>query len=109
MGLTGITGLTAGRALTQMGAHMAFEHLEDHAVVRAPFAAQISNLHVWRVGKARYTCIVALDAPAGVDPDAVRQLLGVHEELVHVTVEVNRCIDTESHGAFFSLEQKKAQ
>ena len=44
----------------------------------------------WRVGQAHYACIVALDAAADVQPDAVRRLLGVHEELVHVTVEVNR-------------------
>ena len=67
------------------------------AIAQAPFAAQISDLHVWRVGKARYACIVALDAPAGVDPDAVRQLLGVHEELVHVTVEVNRPQPAATH------------
>lgn len=67
------------------------------AIAGAPFAAQISDLHVWRVGKARYACIVALDAPSGVDPDAVRQLLGVHEELVHVTVEVNRPQPAATH------------
>ncbi|MFC4928454.1 CDF family Co(II)/Ni(II) efflux transporter DmeF [Delftia deserti] len=67
------------------------------AIAQAPFAAQISDLHVWRVGKARYACIVALDAPAGVDPDAVRHLLGVHEELVHVTVEVNRPQPAATH------------
>jgi cation diffusion facilitator family transporter len=67
------------------------------AIAQAPFAAQISDLHVWRVGKARYACILALDAPAGVDPDAVRQLLGVHEDLVHDTVEVNPPLPAATH------------
>ncbi|HEX8988757.1 MAG TPA: CDF family Co(II)/Ni(II) efflux transporter DmeF [Rhodocyclaceae bacterium] len=52
---------------------------------------RIADLHVWRVGKRRYACIVGLVAsdPA-VTPATVRQALAVHEELVHVTVEVNR-------------------
>jgi cation diffusion facilitator family transporter len=60
------------------------------AIAQAPFAARICDLHVWRVGKARYACIVALDAGADVDADTVRRVLSVHEELVHVTVEMHR-------------------
>ncbi len=52
---------------------------------------RIADLHVWRVGKRRYACIVGLvTSDPYVTPDAVREALSVHEELVHVTVEVNR-------------------
>ncbi|CAB5721933.1 Uncharacterised protein [Delftia tsuruhatensis] len=44
----------------------------------------------WRVGKAHCACIVARDAAADVQPDTVRRLPGMHGELVHVTVEVDR-------------------
>jgi cation diffusion facilitator family transporter len=53
-------------------------------------APQIADLHVWRVGKGRYACILSLVAAEAVEPSAVRKALSVHEELVHVTVEINR-------------------
>lgn len=51
-------------------------------------AAAISDLHVWRVGKGRYACILALVSSAPLTAHEVRRHLSVHEELVHVTVEV---------------------
>lgn len=51
--------------------------------------AELTDLHVWRVAQGKYACIVALAATGDVAPDDVRQLLSVHEELVHVTVEIN--------------------
>lgn len=53
-------------------------------------AAQITDLHVWRVGRGKYACIVSLATTAALTPDDVRQRLSVHEELVHVSVEINR-------------------
>lgn len=50
--------------------------------------ARITDLHVWRVGRGKYACVVSLVTPAQVDAEFFRQALGVHEELVHVTVEV---------------------
>jgi cation diffusion facilitator family transporter len=58
-------------------------------VAGLPSAAEITDLHVWRVGKRSYACILALTMPDPVTPEAVRRALAVHEELVHVTVEVN--------------------
>ena len=57
----------------------------------SPIRATITDLHVWRVGTAKYACIVALstDDPAAT-PDAFRRQIGIHEELVHISVEVNR-------------------
>jgi len=52
--------------------------------------AEIVDLHVWRVGKGKYACILSLVAANQVDPSYFRQQLSIHEELVHITIEVNR-------------------
>ena len=59
-------------------------------VAQLPVPASITDLHVWRVGKDQYACILGLAAWAELSADSVRQSLGVHEELAHITVEVNR-------------------
>lgn len=56
---------------------------------RFPDAA-ISDLHAWRVGRAGYACILALVSHSEIDPNAVRSALAIHEELFHVTVEVQK-------------------
>jgi cation diffusion facilitator family transporter len=55
-----------------------------------PGRPALHDLHVWRVGKGKYACIVSLESDAHLHPDVVRHALGVHEELVHVTVEIKR-------------------
>ncbi len=63
---------------------------EVREVVRGlPGPPRLRDLHVWRVGKGKYACIVSLEAGAALTPEAVRQALSVHEELVHVTVELH--------------------
>lgn len=59
-------------------------------VAQLPVPASITDLHVWRVGKDQYACILGLAARAELSADSVRMALGVHEELAHITVEVNR-------------------
>ncbi|MBK1716782.1 cation transporter [Thiocystis violacea] len=59
-------------------------------VAELPVAAEIADLHVWRVGKDKYACVLSLVVTETLEPDAVRQALSIHDELVHVTVEVNR-------------------
>ncbi|MBI2728486.1 MAG: CDF family Co(II)/Ni(II) efflux transporter DmeF [Polaromonas sp.] len=56
----------------------------------SPVAATISDLHVWRVGKGMYACIVSLVTTADASPDYFKKQLQIHEELVHISVEVNR-------------------
>ncbi|MGS0617071.1 CDF family Co(II)/Ni(II) efflux transporter DmeF [Xanthomonas oryzae pv. oryzicola] len=53
-------------------------------------AIDIADLHVWRVGSARYACLVSLVTAADIDAELVRRALQIHEELVHVTVELQR-------------------
>jgi Co/Zn/Cd efflux system component len=58
-------------------------------IASGPTPAMITDLHVWRVGTAKYACIVSLLTPDDITPEAIRRQLSVHEELVHITVEVN--------------------
>ena len=60
------------------------------AIAQGPQPVNITDLHVWRVGKSHYACIIAVEGAATVTPDYIRQLLSLHEELTHVSVEVNR-------------------
>ncbi len=68
-------------------------------VAELPVAAEIADLHVWRVGKHHYACILSLVVIETIEPDAVRQALRGHEELVHITVEINRRAPIESLNA----------
>ena len=64
---------------------------EIREVIQAsPAKAIISDLHVWRVGKGMYSCIVSLVTAADASPDYFKKQLQVHKELVHISVEVNR-------------------
>ena len=60
------------------------------AIKSAPVEAAISDLHVWRVGKGSYACILSLVVDETVAPDDIKRYLGVHKELAHVTVELNQ-------------------
>ncbi|MBP7619318.1 MAG: CDF family Co(II)/Ni(II) efflux transporter DmeF [Geothrix sp.] len=72
----------------------------DHPVVaeiREALATQpewgsetrITDLHVWRVGKRSYACVLALASPnPGLTVQSVRQCLAIHEEIAHLTVEI---------------------
>lgn len=51
--------------------------------------ARLTDLHVWRIARGRYACVASVVTTAQVDADYFRRALAVHEELVHVTVEVN--------------------
>jgi len=78
----------AGRVLldAEMDAPVVQEVRE--VIAASPVPATITDLHVWRVGKGRYACIVALQAAGPAQPEDFRRLIAVHEELVHITVEV---------------------
>ena len=59
-------------------------------IERGAVPARITDLHVWRVGRAQYACVVSIATAGDVDAAYFRRALCVHEELVHVTVEVDR-------------------
>lgn len=63
---------------------------EIREVIKAiPIQTDITDLHVWRVGKGKYACILSLVTADAAEPSYFKQQLGIHEELVHITVEVN--------------------
>ncbi|MBO9715452.1 MAG: CDF family Co(II)/Ni(II) efflux transporter DmeF [Pseudoxanthomonas sp.] len=99
MGLVGATlvsiwawGLlrASGRILldAQMDAPVVAEIRE--AIEQGDVPARISDLHVWQVGRGKYACVVEVVTAADVDAAHFRRALSVHEEIVHVTVEVVR-------------------
>ena len=64
---------------------------EVREIVRdLPQPTSLRDLHVWRVGKGKYACIVSIETDAELTALAIREQLAVHDELVHVTVEVSR-------------------
>lgn len=56
---------------------------------------RITDLHVWQVGPGKFAAIVSLIADEPLSPSAYAAKVTVHEELVHVTVEVHRCEDVD--------------
>jgi cation diffusion facilitator family transporter len=60
--------------------------------------ARITDLHVWRVGRAKYAVVVSVSTPSAESADYFRRALSIHEELAHVTVEVAR-VPQESQPA----------
>lgn len=91
-GLVGVWAIgllrTTGRVLldAEMDSPVTEEIREVIASSAVP--AEITDLHVWRVATDKYACILNLSVAGAVTADYFRRLLSVHEELVHVTVEV---------------------
>jgi cation diffusion facilitator family transporter len=60
------------------------------ALCRCSVPATIEDLHVWRVGRGKFACVLSVEAAGAVSADEIRSLLAQHEELTHITVEVNQ-------------------
>ena len=58
-------------------------------IAQSPVPAQIRDLHVWRVGRDQYACVVALSTSTATGADFFKQQLAVHEELVHISIELH--------------------
>ena len=80
----------SGRVLldAEMNAPVVAEIRE--VIAASPIKADISDLHVWRVGKGKYACILSLVITGDAKPKYFKQQLSIHDELVHLTVEVNQ-------------------
>jgi len=99
----GLVGWWAKNLLRQTGTVLLDREM-DHPVVEEIREAvetghdagdtRISDLHVWRVGRNAYSCAISLVTHnASLTPQQVRGLLAVHEEIAHVTVEIQHCPD----------------
>ncbi len=58
-------------------------------IAASPVKAKLSDLHVWRVGKGKYACILSLATDDEVTPEYFKRQLSIHEELVHISIEIN--------------------
>ena len=57
--------------------------------------ARITDLHIWQVGVNKFAAIIGVVAHHPKTPDQYRETLKIHEELVHVTIEVQTCRSEE--------------
>lgn len=79
----------SGRVLldAQMDAPVAAEIRA--AIASSPLPAELLDLHLWQVGQGKYACLLSLLTTAEGSADYFKRRLAEHEELVHITVEVN--------------------
>lgn len=49
---------------------------------------EIVDLHIWRVGKGKYSCILSLYSKEKIDITYIKKELSIHEELVHISIEI---------------------
>ena len=54
---------------------------------------KITDLHIWQVGVGKFAAIIGVVAHHPKTPEEYRAALKMHEELVHVTVEVQKCAE----------------
>lgn len=78
-----------GRVLldAQMDAPVVAEVRE--VIEQGPWPARLADLHVWQVGRGKYAVVASVVTASAVTADELRQALAIHEELVHITVEVH--------------------
>jgi cation diffusion facilitator family transporter len=50
--------------------------------------AEIRDLHVWRVGQNQYAVMLSIKDARETDPDFYKQGLKIHQELVHINIEI---------------------
>jgi cation diffusion facilitator family transporter len=81
----------SGRILldAEMDAPVVAEVIE--VIEASPLRAEINDIHVWRVGKDQYACVLNLTTISlEANSEYFRRQLSIHEELVHIIVEVNQ-------------------
>lgn len=70
---------------------------EIREVIEGDGETVIADLHVWRVGPGKYACIIGLVTDHPEPPEHYKERLRVHEELVHITIEVHHCQGGHPH------------
>lgn len=71
----------------EMG-HPVVQEIKD-VIAQLPHV-EITDLHVWKVGKGKFSCILGLETSiADLTPDQVKRELSIHEEIVHASVEIH--------------------
>lgn len=62
--------------------------VEIREVIAELPGTDIRDLHVWRVGQQQYACVLSLLMVNPLPARQIRERLAIHEELVHVTIEI---------------------
>jgi len=71
----------------------------QEAIQQDDSEARIADLHVWQVGVGRFSAIASIVTHEPKSPQHYKRLVSMHEELVHFTVEVNRCEENHALSA----------
>lgn len=71
---------------------------EIRDVIEGDGEAVVVDLHVWRVGQGKFACIVGVATANPEPPNHYKERLRVHEEPVHITVEVHQCLGEHPHA-----------
>ena len=50
----------------------------------------ITDIHVWKVAKGKFSCILSLETNENLTADNVRHALSIHDEIAHISVEINK-------------------
>lgn len=66
---------------------------EIRAALESDADTRVCDLHVWRVGRDKFACAVSIVTHGPKSPSQYKALLSVHEEVAHVTIEVNHCVE----------------
>jgi cation diffusion facilitator family transporter len=64
---------------------------EIREVLERDGETKLSDLHVWRVARDKFACAASVVTHEPKEPAHYKSLLRVHDEIAHVTLEVNRC------------------
>ncbi|MCE1272852.1 MAG: CDF family Co(II)/Ni(II) efflux transporter DmeF [Acinetobacter sp.] len=83
-------GLIQETGKTLIDAEMGHPVVQEIKEVIAEFPqVEITDLHVWKVGRGKFSCILGLEtAMSDLNPDQVKAALAIHEEIVHASVEI---------------------
>ena len=73
--------------------HPVVEEIQEVIAKRgADSETVIADLHVWRVGKGSFSCVLSIVThDEQLTPRQVREWLSVHAEIVHTTIEIHSC------------------
>jgi cation diffusion facilitator family transporter len=79
---------------------------EIRAGIEADSDTRVTDIHVWRVGSHHLSAIISLVTHYPKPPDYYKKLLIDYDEIVHITIEVNKgegepCVEVDSdlnHG-----------
>ena len=62
----------------------------------------IIDIHVWQVGRGKFSCILVLETSSNITADQIREALSIHDEIVHISVEINQ-LEKVSRGTNLAI------